>query len=258
MINLRPHIKGFLIDLDGVLYVGNELIPGAAESIRHIKSVGLPCRFATNTTTKSLATLYNKLQALNLPIEKEEIISAPHAAVLHLRKLDHPVCHLCMNDDVKTDFAEFEISDHDPDIVVVGDIDDGWTYDIMNRLFQMIVGKAEIVALHKGRYWHEPDGLRLDIGAFVSGLEYATGKTATVIGKPNEAFFKMAVEDMDLVPEDVAMIGDDIESDIGGSQAAGMKGILVKTGKYREELVDRSHIIPYAVMDSIAELKNLI
>ncbi len=258
MQKLNSQIKGFLIDLDGVLYVGDNLIDGAAETINHIKSSGLPCRFATNTTTKSSATLYKKLQALGLPIEKDEIISAPRAAVLHLRKLDAPSCFLCMNDDVKTDFAEFEMTEKEPDVVVIGDIDDGWNYDIMNRLFLMAIGKAEILALHKGRYWHEPDGLRLDIGAFVAGIEYASGKEATIIGKPSPDFFQMAVEDMGLIPKNVAMIGDDIESDIGGAQSAGLKGILTRTGKYREELAARSHVIPYAVIDSIADLKNLV
>lgn len=258
MVKSGARIEGFLIDLDGVLYVGEDPLEGAVETIDYLKFKGFPCRFTTNTTTKSLATLHNKLLALGLPIEKEEIISAPRAAALHLQKLGNPVCHLCMNDDVKTDFADFKASDTDPDIVVIGDIDDGWTYDIMNRLFRMVIGKAEIVALHKGRYWHEPDGLRLDIGAFVAGLEYATGKTATVIGKPNPAFFLMAVDDMGLKPENVAMVGDDIESDIGGAQAVGMKGILVRTGKYREDLAARSTVIPYAVIDSISDLKDFI
>ena len=258
MQKMSQQIRGFLFDLDGVFYVGDQLIDGAVETIRHVKSGGFPCRFATNTTTKSSTTLFKKLQALGLPIEKDEIISAPRAAVLHLRKLDNPTCFLCMNDDVRTDFAEFEISDKEPEIVVMGDIDDGWNYDLMNRLFLMTLGKAEILALHKGRYWQEPDGLHLDIGAFVAGLEFATGKVATVIGKPSPDFFRMAIEDMGLAADNVLMVGDDIESDIGGAQSAGMRGMLVRTGKYREELVARSHVIPYAVIDSIAQLIDLI
>ncbi len=257
MEKLNIHLKGFLIDLDGVLYIGDQLIDGAIEAIKKIKSAGRPCRFATNTTTKSMATLYRKLQGLGLPIEKDEIFSAPRAAVIHLHKIGKPTCYLVMNDDVKTDFAEFETSD-DPDTVVIGDIDDGWNYEIMNRLFRMVIGRAEIVALHKGRYWQEPDGLHLDIGAFIAGLEYASGKTAAVVGKPNPAFFKAAVEDMDLLPEDVGMIGDDIESDIGGAQGIGMRGVLVKTGKYREELAARSHVIPYALIDSVARIDKLL
>jgi HAD superfamily hydrolase (TIGR01458 family) len=252
----KPHFcpKGFLIDLDGVLYIGDKIIDGAIEIINQIKSQSIPCRFVTNTTTKSCDTLYKHLQQFSLPIEKHEIITAPRAAALHLESIGSPICFLCMNNDVKCDFVQFDTSETDPEVIVVGDIDDQWDYDIMNRLFRMAIGRAEIVALHKGRYWEESDGLKLDIGAFVAGLEYASGKTATVIGKPNQEFFLTAVADLGLQPQDVAMIGDDIESDIGGAQEAGLKGILVRTGKYRNELADRSHVQPYAIIDSIAGL----
>lgn len=255
MAQLFSGVQGFLIDLDGVLYVGDQVIDGAVETINYLKNSGYPLRFATNTTTKSSATFYKKLKNLNLPIEPQEVISAPRVAVLHLRKMGNPSCFLCLNDDVKTDFAEFPVSESHPQVIVIGDIGDQWNYDIMNRMFRMAINGSDIIALHKGRYWQEPDGLRLDIGAFVFGLEYAAGTTATVIGKPNRAFFHMAVEDMGLAPENVVMIGDGIETDIGGAQAAGLKGILVKTGKYREELVARSAVTPDAVIQSIADLR---
>lgn len=251
-------IRGFLIDLDGVLYVGDTVIEGAVETIDSLKTRGFPCRFATNTTTKSLITLYNKLKTLGLPIEKKEIISAPRAAVMHLKKKGSPTCFLCMNDDVKRDFAEFRAVEENPDVVIIGDIGDRWNYTTMSRLFHLVIDGAEIVALHKGRYWHEPDGLRLDIGAFVAGLEYATGTTATIMGKPSRDFFEMAVEDMQLAPAETAMIGDDIESDVGGARAAGLLGILVKTGKYREELAARSRIIPDIIINSIRNLPELL
>jgi len=258
MPKLGSEIKGLLIDLDGVLYVGNEIIDGAVEMVKYLRDRDIPFRFVTNTTTKSLDRLHHKINDLGLPAEKHEIISAPRAAVLHLRNLGQPVCHLCMNDDVKRDFSEFEISDTDPDVLVIGDIDDRWDYEIMNRLFRLAVGRADIVALHKGKYWQETEGLRLDIGAFVAGLEYATGKEAAIVGKPNPAFFRLAIEDMGLTPENTIMIGDDIDMDIGGAHESGVKGILVRTGKYRKELADRSHVIPYCILDSISDLKELI
>jgi HAD superfamily hydrolase (TIGR01458 family) len=258
MHTLLKGITGYLIDLDGVLYVGDEPIDGAIETVNFLKSNDIPCRFVTNTTTKSLDTLHKKLKEMGLPIKKDKIVSAPKAAVFHLRKIGSPVCYLSMNDDVRRDFAEFETSDTNPEVVVIGDIDDAWNYDIMSKLFHMIIKGADIVALHKGRYWHEPDGLRLDIGPFVAGLEYATGKKATVIGKPNTAFFAMAVEDMGLKLSEVAMIGDDINSDIGGAQKAGLKGILVKTGKYRKELIRESKIKPDEIMESISHLPDII
>ena len=111
-----------------------------------------------------------------------------------------------------------------------------------------------MIALHKGKFWQTEDGLQMDIGAFVAGLEYVTGQTATVIGKPSRTFFETALIDMGVKPARAAMIGDDIDSDIGGAQAAGMKGILVKTGKYREELVNKSSVKPNVVVDSISFL----
>lgn len=256
-ITAFDRIHGVLCDLDGVLYVGDDIIPGAGEAIAALKSAGIPCRFTTNTTTKSQATLYVKLQRLSLPIDCHEIISAPQAAVRYLRKHGRPSCYLCINDDLRQDFAEFPETADRPDVVIVGDIHDRWDYQTLNRLFRMLLDGAELIALHKGRYWHEADGLYLDIGAFVAGLEYATGTTATVIGKPNEAFFLEAVADMDMSPNEVIMVGDDIESDIGGAQQAGLSGILVKTGKYRRHLAVASAVKPDAIVGSIADIPAL-
>ncbi len=250
-------IKGFLIDLDGVLYIDDKPIKGAADTVRYLKSKNIPVRFVTNTTTKSLDTLYHKITGMGLPVEKSEIISAPRAAAIYLKSLGDPVCYFCVNDDVINDFSGFKTSEDKPEIVVIGDIENRWNYDLMNRIFRILVGGADLVALHKGKYWHERDGLQLDIGAFVSGLEYASGKKATVIGKPNSAFYKAALDDLGYKPHQVAMIGDDIESDVGGAQKAGLKGILVNTGKYRKELVEKSDIQPDAVLGSIADLPEI-
>ena len=120
----------------------------------------------------------------------------------------------------------------------------------------MLMSGAELVALHKGRYWQTEDGLQLDIGAFVVGLEHATGKTAAVMGKPSENFFQLPIEDMGLEPSRVMMIGDDINSDIGGAMAIGCKGGLVRTGKYRDELAARSEVTPTITLDSINDLRD--
>ena len=114
-----------------------------------------------------------------------------------------------------------------------------------------------MLALHKGRYWQTETGLRMDIGAFVAGLEYVTGQSATVIGKPSPDFFTLVLQDLGLLPEQVAMVGDDIESDIGGAQAVGMKGVLVRTGKYRSETTAVSKIKPSLIIDSVADLPDL-
>ena len=96
----------------------------------------------------------------------------------------------------------------------------------------------------------------MDIGAFVAGLEYVTQKEAIVIGKPSKDFFDLAVEDMGLPVGEVVMVGDDINSDVGGAQQAGLKGVLVKTGKYREQLVRHADVPPDLVIESVAKLQE--
>lgn len=250
-------IEGLLIDLDGTLYVDDQLIPGARETVEWLVDHRLPFRYVTNTTTKSLATLSAKLEKLGLPADEKLIITAPYAAVLFLRSKSGPSVHLLLNDDAKKDFTEFEVSEK-PDYLVIGDIGNAWSYDIMNRAFGMIMTGTKMIALHKGRYWQTGEGLRLDIGAFVAGLEYTTGSEAMIMGKPAPAFFQMAANDLGVTPSKIAVIGDDLISDVGGAQNAGMNGILVKTGKYRKETALLSSVKPDAVLHSIAELQGIL
>ncbi len=247
-----------LIDLDGVLYVGERKIAGASETIRRLKSKRIPLRFTTNTTTRSFGELQEKLNAHGIPIERAEIFGVLQAAVAFLKQRGRPTCKFLLTEGPLVEFDEFPRDDANPEFVVVGDIGKRWDYNLMNEIFALLIGGAELLALHKGKFWQTAQGLRVDIGAFVAGLEYVTGKEATVLGKPSEALFRLALADMKLAPEEVAMIGDDIESDVGGAQRVGMKGILVRTGKYREDLVARSGVTPDMTIDSIADLPQLI
>ena len=258
MSSWRPaDAKAWLLDLDGVLHVGGEPIPGAAEAVAHLRSRHLPFRITTNTTTRSREQLAADLSTMGIAVSAAEIINAPFAAILHLRHIGSPRCRLLMRDDVQSDFAEFPTSDIAPDVIVVGDIGERWDYALMRELFLQIRSGARIVALHKGKYWQEKDGLRLDIGAFIAGLEYATGTIADVVGKPSRPFFELALSDLGVRSSDAVMVGDDIELDIGGAQAAGLRGVLVKTGKYRTETHTASGIEPDAVWESIADLRSV-
>jgi len=250
-------ITGLLFDMDGVWFVGDRPIPGAVETLDHVRRTGLPCRFITNTTTKSLPGLAAKMAGLGLDVDEGEIISSPRAAALYLRSLGNPTCHLIVADDVRHEFADFPTSGS-PDYVVLGDIGERWSYRLLNDAFRKLVGGAGLIAMHKGRYWQVDDGLSLDIGAFVTGLEYAADTEAILVGKPSPTIFGVALADLGLRADEVVMVGDDIHSDVGGAQGVGVAGVLVKTGKYREELVARSGITPDAVIDSIAELRDLL
>ena len=246
--------KGVLFDLDGVLYVGSQAIEGAVDSIARIRDSGIACRFVTNTSTLSLESLQQKINHLGFNIPANEIISAPQAALRYLKNQGDPLCRLLLADDVKKDFAEFRLSDTAPDFIIVGDIGDAWTYQILNEVFNSLMSGAKLIAIHKNRFWQTEHGLQMDIGGFIDGLEYASGQQAMIIGKPSADFFHIAIDDMQLSPLQVVMVGDDIDSDVGGAQQAGLPGILVRTGKYRQHYAQASAIKPDLVIDSINNL----
>jgi HAD superfamily hydrolase (TIGR01458 family) len=247
-------IKGMLFDLDGVLYIDSSAIDGAIEAVNTIRASGMPCRFVTNTSTLSLAALQAKINAFGFHIPAHEIISAPQAAIRYLEKQGDPVCRLLLADDVKQDFRAFRVSDTVADYIVVGDIGDAWSYPMLNQVFNNLVNGAKLIAIHKNKFWQTAQGLQMDIGGFIQALEYASGTQAMIIGKPSPDFFQVALDDMQLTAGEVAMIGDDIDSDVGGAQQAGLRGILVRTGKYRQAYADASAIRPALVLDSINAL----
>jgi HAD superfamily hydrolase (TIGR01458 family) len=156
------------------------------------------------------------------------------------------------------DFAEFQITDDRPEAVVVGDLGSEFSFDVLNHAFRLIRDGAHLVALQKNRFWQRSDGLALDVGPFVVALEYATEKKASVIGKPTAAYFETALHDLGLPAHQVAMVGDDIHNDIAGGQAVGLKTILVKTGKYQFDDVERADCRPDWTLDSIGDLPSLL
>lgn len=251
-------IKGILFDLDGVLYVGSNAIEGAAVAVEKIRASGMPCRFVTNTSTLSLASLQQKINAMGFSISADEIISAPQATLRYLKNQHEPVCRLLLADDVKKDFKGFRQSDTKANYIVVGDIGDTWSYPLLNEVFNCLMQGAKLIAIHKNRFWQTEHGLQMDIGGFIEGLEYASGSKAMIIGKPSADFFQIALDDMGLKPEEVAIIGDDIDVDVGGGQQVGLMGILVKTGKYRQSYAESSPITPDLIIDSIKNLPGLL
>lgn len=252
------HIKAVLFDLDGVLYIGNQPLDGAVEAINMIRNAGIAIRFVTNTSTLSLASLQTKLNALGFNAVQAEIMSAPQATIEYLKHQPNPVCRLLLTDDVKQDFSQFKQSDTDAKYIVVGDIGNAWTYGMLNEVFNRLVNGAQLIAIHKNRFWQTEHGLQMDIGAFITGLEYASNSRAILMGKPSPHFFNMALRDLGLNAHQVMMVGDDIDSDVGGAQGAGLHGVLVKTGKFRETYAKISGIRPEAVIDSVANLPALL
>ncbi len=251
--------KLIMLDLDGTLYVGNQPIPGAIDCIQKLRERGISLRFLTNTTTKSQDELVAQLRVMGFTLEEDELISAPVGAKLELlslqQQLRRPVrIWPVVADSIKLDFSEFCWDEKKPDYVVLGDIGDAWDLSLINRLFNAMHGGAELIALHKNRFWQTEDGLKADIGFFVAGLEYVSSKNARVMGKPNRDFYQRVLDSALVNAEDALMVGDDIDSDVGGAQLIGIKGCLVETGKFRRVYFEQSAVAPDHVIPSIANL----
>jgi HAD superfamily hydrolase (TIGR01458 family) len=253
-------LRAVLLDIDGVLYVEDQPIAGAIRAVDRLRELGLTLRFVTNTTSRSRAATLSKLRNLGFEIGGPELITPAALAVQVCRTRGHRRVAVLVAPDVRADFAELDLSTGEAatDAVIVGDLGESWDYAALNRAFRLIVEGADLIALQKNRFWLRADGLSLDVGPFVAALEYATGRVATVVGKPAPGFFAEVLAGAEVTSEESVMVGDDVESDIGGALDAGLSAILVRTGKYRHEFVEASGIKPTATVDSIIDVPGLL
>jgi HAD superfamily hydrolase (TIGR01458 family) len=255
------HDKAFLIDLDGVMYVGRTAIPGAGDTIRFLEEQGYPFRFVSNTTRKSRETLAGQLEGMGFSIPETHIFTPAAAAAAYLSRNRRKSAMLLTTTEVAREIMVSSGIVQHPDTaesVVVGDAGDRFTYGELNDAFRRLLGGAELIALEKDRYWMGTDGMMLSAGPFVAALEYAAGKEALVMGKPSPAFFLQALASMGAEPATAVMIGDDVVTDVGGAISCGLSGILVRTGKFREEALARAPHPPAAVLGSIADLPRYL
>lgn len=200
--------------------------------------------------------ILEKLRDLGFDIEEKELLTAPHVVATFLRKhglrpflLIHPA--------LKPEFADFRTGD--PNTVVLGDAGEDFNYHNLNRAFRLLLEKeALLISMGDNRYFMQSEGLSLDIGPFMKALEYAAGTKALVLGKPSADFFAAAVKDLGCPAERAVMIGDDVLSDVGGALHAGLQGILVKTGKYREGDEEKLQGMSFNTAGDIGEAVALI
>lgn len=223
-------IRGVLLDLSGVLYVGSEPVPGAHQALQRLSGSGLPVRYITNTTRKTSSTILRQLAAMRFAVTAAELFTAPLAAKDYLRR-HRLVPYLLIHPNLKPEFAELE-QRAAVNAVLVGDAGDGFTYAGMNEAFRLIRDGAALLALGTNRYFKDGDQFSLDAGPFVRALEYATEQQAVIIGKPAVDFYLSAVSSLGCRPEETIMVGDDVEADVVGAVHAGLQGMLVQTGKY--------------------------
>jgi HAD superfamily hydrolase (TIGR01458 family) len=249
-----------LLDIDGVLYVGDEPLPGAIEALERLRELAGGVLLVTNTTSKSRGAIVEHLRDLDFDVAGNEVLTPAVLALAHCRSRSYRTVSLLVGDSLREDLAELDVATEDEpvDAVVLGDLGPRFTAATLNAAFRQLMDGAELVALQHNRYWRRADGLALDVGAYAAALEYASGVEPVVVGKPSRKFFAAALEQLDADAADAVMVGDDVEADVGGGLAAGIASVLVRTGKYREDAVASSGIVPSATVDSIADLPGLL
>jgi phospholysine phosphohistidine inorganic pyrophosphate phosphatase len=251
-------VEGVLLDLSGVIYVQDDAVPGAAEALGRLRSGGIPTRLVTNTTMRPRRSILERLERLGVEADPDELITPATLAARRCADAGYESVSLVVLDELREDLEGLERRGDSVDAVIVGDLGERWDYDVLNRAFRELMDGAALIALQRNRYWETSEGLSLDAGPFVAALEYATGRHAEVMGKPSPAFFELALAELGISADRAAMVGDDAEADVGGAMDAGLAGILVRTGKFREGLVEESGIEPTATVDSIADVPALL
>ena len=252
-------MAAILLDVDGVFHVSGEPIAGGADAVRRLRAAGHRLRFVTNNTTQTRAALAEGLRSMGIELADEELQTTPRAAASALA--GRRVLALTMHA-IVGELDGVELVGEDAEAVLVGGADETpetnlvFSYMNLARAFHELEGGAQLYCLHKNRWWQTKHGPLLDAGAFVAGLEYAADTDAIVLGKPSTAYFEAALHELDADPNMTWMVGDDIESDIRGAQAHGMKTILVRTGKFRPDAVEAGSTRPDGIVSSIAQLPD--
>src|SRR5438094_1944586 len=252
-------MAAILLDVDGVFHVSGEPIAGGADAVRRLRANGHRIRFVTNNTTRARATLAEELRAMGIELDDEELQTTPRAAAETLA--GKRVLALTMHA-IVGELNGIELVGEDAEAVLIGGADEtpesNLVFSFMNlaRAFHELEAGADLYCLHKNRWWQTKDGPLLDAGAFVAGLEYAADTEAIVLGKPSTAYFEAALAALDAGAGMTWMVGDDIEADIAGAQAHGMKTVLVRTGKFRPDAVESGNVRPDGIVSSIAQLPD--
>jgi HAD superfamily hydrolase (TIGR01458 family) len=248
-------VEAVLLDIDGVLVVSWEALPGAPESLTWLRDNDVPYLLATNTTTLSRASLADKLREAGFDVDAAQLITAPAITAAYLASHHRAArCFLLAKGDVADDLEGVSIVDDDADVVIVAGAEEAFSYDNMNRAYRMLSEGAALVAMHRNVSWMTSEGPKLDAGPYIRALEEAAGVEASVMGKPSPDFFREAVRILGAPAERVAMIGDDVANDVLAAQDVGLTGVLVRTGKFTPESLERAPARPDHVLDSIADL----
>jgi HAD superfamily hydrolase (TIGR01458 family) len=247
-------LRGLLIDLDGTLYLQGRAIDGAIAAVRELRGEGYSLRFLTNTSAALPDEIAARLSQMGFSIAAEDLFTPVQAALGYLARRKPQKCLFLVSPAILPSFAGWPSAPDDADVIVMGDMGAGFTFDVLNRAFLRMRAGAELVVLQRNPFWLAPQGPQLDCGAFTAALEFATGRSGVVVGKPSPTFFELARASTGLAAEEVLVVGDDLTTDIAGAGECGLRSVLLRTGKFREHALATAAVRPDAVLDSIADV----
>lgn len=260
-------VGGVLFDIDGVLVTSWEPIDGAAQALKALESNDVRRCFLTNTTSRTRVQIAELLTAAGLSVPADEVITAAMLTADHVIT-QHPGarCYLLNDGDITADMPGVDfvesLSD-DPDVIILGGAGPQFEHATLSRVYELMAQGIPVVAMHRNTVWSTREGLRVDTGVYLAGMEQVSGRKAVAVGKPAPAGFQLAAERMGCEPDQVVMVGDDLHVDVLAAQVVGMTGVLVRTGKFRQDTLDRWAADQYSmqpayVVDSVADLPTLL
>lgn len=267
-------VGGVLFDIDGVLVTSWSPLPGAPETLRTLAEHQVVRSYLTNTTTRTRRQIAAALCAAGMDVRPDEVITAAVLTADYVRT-HHPGarCFLVNSGQIAEDMPGIDIvdsADYDdgtvpetPDVVLLGGAGPEYSHLTLSRVYEWMTQGVPVVAMHRSTAWTTRDGLRIDTGMYLIGMEQTSGRKATAVGKPAPAGFLASAARLGVDPEEMYMVGDDLNNDVLPAQVVGMTGVLVRTGKFRQDTLDRWAADEFAmqpnhVIDSVAELPELL
>jgi HAD superfamily hydrolase (TIGR01450 family) len=266
-------VGGVLFDIDGVLVTSWQAIPGAAEALRVLADNQIARTYLTNTTTRTRRQIAGLLTDAGMDVAADEVITAAVLTADYVRdRYPGARCFLVNSGQIGEDMPGVdlvyasEVVDgvpETPDVILLGGAGPEYNHVTLSRVYDWMAQGVPVVAMHRSTSWNTTEGLRIDTGMYLIGMEETSGRKATAVGKPAPEGFLASASRLGVDPEEMYMVGDDLNNDVLAAQVVGMTGVLVRTGKFRQDTLDRWAADEYAmqpnfVIDSVADLPGLL
>lgn len=265
---------GVLFDIDGVLVTSWKPIDGAAETLRTLADKQIARSYLTNTTTRTRVQIADLLCDAGMAVTPDEVITAAVLTSDFVRdRYPDARCFLVNSGNIASDMPGIDLlasvdarggpMPETPDVVLLGGAGPEYDHVTLSWVYDWMAQGVPVVAMHRSMSWTTTEGLRIDTGMYLNGMEECSGRKATAVGKPAPEGFVASAARLGVEPDEMYMVGDDLNNDVLAGQVVGMTGVLVRTGKFRQDTLDRWAADEFAmqpnhVIDSVADLPELL